>query len=530
MGLVTSRPKARKVTSSSTTMPETITIRNLTITPLELVRVERIEAHHHHKGHAARVANRITGRKLVKEPETEQPSSPSSSDEDQNPDVSSSQDISDHLIEPFEERVTTVYPPDPDRTGEQLRLTFEEPGGRGHRYTATIPAHSPKSIVLKSIGSSSGGKEFTAIYIPHHAYLSLFSSANLSSWMSQLDPSIPLSSLSIPGTHNSPTCYVALPSVRCQAVSVTDQLLNGVRFLDVRVNCPNGTTSPSSKRPDLALVHSAFPISLSGPKYLSSLLQEIYDFLDTYPSETVLMSIKREGTGRGTDQLLSKILANHYLDAWRWHTSSSIPTLGSARGKIVLVRRFHVDPSLPSDHGLGIDGSVWPDNVADGTCGSGRIRIQDYYEVKETDQLPTKIQYAQDQLERAAECVLPIPFPPNKPGSDETQQQVGSSNNHDHHHHHHHHQETPFPLFINFLSASNFFNAQLWPDRIAVKINPKMIEYLCMGHACPGKGQLRIPVGDAATGIVVTDWVGHDGDWDLIRCVVGWNARLQLKV
>ncbi|KAK4229774.1 hypothetical protein QBC38DRAFT_358858 [Podospora fimiseda] len=498
MGLVSSRPKARKLASRSTTMPETITIRNLTITSLELVRVERIEAYRHDTGH---------------------PSSPSSSDDDENNDVSPSQDISDHLIEPFQERVTTVYPPDPDRTGEQLRLTFEEPGGTGHRYTATIPARSPKSVLLKSIGPSSGGNEFTAIYIPHHAYLSLFSSANLSSWMSQLDPSIPLSSLSIPGTHNSPTCYLALPSVRCQVVSVTDQLLNGVRFLDVRVSCPNGSTSPYSKRPDLALVHSAFPISLSGPKYFSSLLQEIYDFLDAHPSETILMSIKREGTGRGTDQLLSKILTNHYLDAWRWYTSSSIPTLGEVRGKIVLVRRFLVDPSLPSDHGLGIDGSVWPDNVADGTCGSGRIRIQDYYEVKETDQLPTKIKYAQDQLERAAECVLPLPLPsPAAPGGSETPQPQSNG-----------YQETPFPLFINFLSASNFFNAQLWPDKIAVKINPKMIEYLCMGHACPGKGQLQKPVGDAATGIVVTDWVGYDGDWDLIRCIVGWNARLQLK-
>jgi 1-phosphatidylinositol phosphodiesterase len=85
------------------------------------------------------------------------------------------------------------------------------------------------------------------------------------------------------------------------------------------------------------------------------------------------------------------------------------------------------------------------------------------------------------------------------------------------------------PLFINFLSASNFFNTSCWPDRIAVKINPSMIEYLCMGHGSPGDGSSVDGVGDAATGIVVTDWVGHHGDWDLIRCIVGWNARLQLR-
>ena len=32
--------------------------------------------------------------------------------------------------------------------------------------------------------------------------------------------------------------------------------------------------------------------------------------------------------------------------------------------------------------------------------------------------------------------------------------------------------------------------------------------------------------GDCRTGIVVADWVGLDGDWDLARCVVGMNAKL----
>ena len=54
-------------------------------------------------------------------------------------------------------------------------------------------------------------------------------------WMATLRDAIPLSALSIPGTHNSPTYHVALPSVRCQAVDVRAQLDNGVRFLDVRL-------------------------------------------------------------------------------------------------------------------------------------------------------------------------------------------------------------------------------------------------------------------------------------------------------
>ncbi|KAK4156921.1 hypothetical protein C8A00DRAFT_12241 [Chaetomidium leptoderma] len=488
MGFVFSCPTA--ASASPTPLP-TLTIRNLTITPLELKLVERLDSHPH--AHLHLHSPKATPH-IKRRHEDERPSS-------------AQQDITGVTIQPFSECLTTVYTPDPTRH-EQLRLTFEDPT-TGHRYSAEIPGSSRRSIVLKSHpkDSEEETKEFTAIYMPQHAYLALFSSANLSSWMSTLDPSLPLSSLSIPGTHNSPTCHVALPSVRCQAVSVLDQLNNGVRFLDVRVSCPtfkpppDNPSSTAAPAPALSLVHSAFPISLTGPKHLSTLLTTLDTFLAAHPSETLLLSLKREGTGRGTDADLSRILHHHYYYMTtnkRWYTSPTIPTLAQCRGRIVLVRRFRLDPSVPAAEG-GIDGSVWPDNVADGTCGSGTIRIQDYYGVGSGAEIQRKVRFAQEGLERAAQGVH------------------GAA------------AACSMPLYINFLTASNFFNASCWPDRIAVKMNPSMIEYLCMGHGAPGKGPGQLDIGDAATGIVVTDWVGHRGDWDLIRCIVGWNARLQLR-
>ena len=35
--------------------------------------------------------------------------------------------------------------------------------------------------------------------------------------------------------------------------------------------------------------------------------------------------------------------------------------------------------------------------------------------------------------------------------------------------------------------------------------------------------------GDGCTGIVVCDWVGEDGDWDLVRAIVGMNSRVLMK-
>jgi 1-phosphatidylinositol phosphodiesterase len=88
---------------------------------------------------------------------------------------------------------------------------------------------------------------------------------------------------------------------------------------------------------------------------------------------------------------------------------------------------------------------------------------------------------------------------------------------------------------MNFLSASNFWRANCWPDKIAAKMNPSIIDYLCRRHnestriSDPDDGEGRKNIGDGSTGIVVCDWVGLNGDWDLVRCIVGMNAKLELK-
>ncbi|KAJ9134033.1 1-phosphatidylinositol phosphodiesterase [Pleurostoma richardsiae] len=464
-----------------------LTIRNLTVTPLELKLIERFEGTPAPKpGGLARINSTITG--LFNSTST--PTGGVVLRDDQP--VLHQQDVSGIVAGPFETRPTDIRAADPGR--EVIRLTFETPG-TDHRYAVEVPGPSPRSLVMKRLGGAP--HELTAVYIPTGAHLAVYSSANLARWMESLHDDYPLSALSIPGTHNSPTCHVALPSVRCQAVGVREQLDNGVRFLDIRVS-----VSPDGD--DLPLVHSAFPISLTGNRYFHDMLKDLYAFLDANPSEVLLMSVKREGTGRGTDQQLGKYLQRRYCAgdaARRWFTEPHIPTLGEARGKIVLIKRYIADAS---QSGWGIDAAEWPDNCADGTVGGGLIRVQDFYEVDQATNIEKKVELARAQLERAGQQLFVTP------GVN------GPSSGH-------------LPFFVNFLSASNFFNASCWPEKIAAKVNPAVIEYLCMRHAEHGKGPAQLTVGDAGTGIVVTDWVGHNGDWDLIRCIVGWNARLQLK-
>jgi 1-phosphatidylinositol phosphodiesterase len=129
--------------------------------------------------------------------------------------------------------------------------------------------------------------------------------------------------------------------------------------------------------------------------------------------------------------------------------------------------------------------------------------VQDFYEVKEAPSIQQKITYAKAQLERSGCCSF----------FDGQQHLQGGS------------KKEKDPLFVNFLSASNFWNVNTWPEKIAAEVNPAVVEHLCREHMLE-RPEGRLKKGDWSTGVVVCDWVGLGGDWDLVRCVVGMNSRL----
>lgn len=478
-----------------------LTIRNLTRTPVELKVVERFQAAQS-EANGVNMKNLTDIKGITKSfsglmSNLTNSSTPSSNEIAEKAESFSRQDVS-FGVGPFERRETDVE----TKAGEIVRLTFEVDG---MTYRVDTPTPLDRSTILTPLAPQPR-HELTAVYTANTSHLALFSSAKLESWMSRFHDHTPLSALSIPGTHNSPTHYKALPSVRCQSVSLREQLDNGVRFLDIRVQ-PDSPEDESNE--GLILVHSAFPISLTGNKYFRELVNTVNDFLDANPSETVIISVKREGVGKATDQQLSKILWKHYAnDGNRWFTENRIPTVGEVRRKIVLVRRFNLDDSLKGEHngaGVGIDAAGWPDNCADGTTNGGKIRVQDFYEVAETENIEKKVNLSTDHLARAAQTVFTLP---RAEDNHDTARDLASKQ----------------PFFVNFLSASNFWKAACWPDKIAGKVNPQVVEFLCRRHnACEGGSE----AGDGCTGIVVCDWVGHNGDWDLVRCIVGMNARLE---
>lgn len=324
-----------------------------------------------------------------------------------------------------------------------LRLTIEDAQGCQH-HIDTRPSYTQKFSSSSKSLSTPLSTTYTALFHPTkptpHLTIHANHLHNYQAWMSTIPDPTPLSAISIPGTHNSHTHYRALPSVRCQAVDIKTQLEHGIRFLDIRLQPVQATTA----RKDLYLVHGAFPISLTGPKYFSPVIQTCYDFLAAHPSEMIIVSLKKEGIGSATDEHLARILAEHYFapNAKYWHLDTKIPSIGEVRGKLVLLRRYK------SPEPVGLDATSWPSSPAHALFPAQSqsdfpmFCLQDYCDVMEPSSIKTKVQYANEHLVRAASC-----------------QYVDGVTG---------------PLYLNYLSASNFWNKGCWPEKIAGIVNRGM--------------------------------------------------------
>lgn len=182
-------------------------------------------------------------------------------------------------------------------------------------------------------------------------------------WMSALNAELLLSQVTIPGTHDAMAVHEpVLGTAKCQNLSLTDQLNAGVRFLDIRCRHIG----------DAFAIHHG---SIYQQANFDDVLNAVNAFLDAHPSEAVIMSVKEEynatGNTRSFEQTFDSYVAKN---PGKWNLGTSIPTLGEARGKITLFRRFGAGAK-------GIDASNWPDNT---TFTSGSLRVQDNYNVGST--------------------------------------------------------------------------------------------------------------------------------------------------
>jgi len=187
--------------------------------------------------------------------------------------------------------------------------------------------------------------------------LTFASSHYVSAWMSNIPDNKYLYELTIPGTHQSYARYgnnaFAAPFAICQDWTVKKQLEEGIRFFDVRFR---------PFRKGFTVHHGAIWQKKDG----EDVFREFTDFLKRNPRETLLISYKDETNGNptispepGSDDfksILTSHLYNNRYTAWvygfsRGEIHNKMPTLGQARGKMVLIDKHN-------DGGWGITSSL----------------------------------------------------------------------------------------------------------------------------------------------------------------------------
>lgn len=194
-------------------------------------------------------------------------------------------------------------------------------------------------------------------------------------WMKYVDDNKFLDELSIPGTHDSGTCSVdndtepQSSQVKCQQDYIPTQLLEGIRYFDIRLGKGN----------DPGICHGDFYLFKKDGDYLhlSDVIGYFKTFLSENPREALIMLASR-GNDEATDDSVTTAFAKVMGDnPDLFYTSSHVPTLGEVRGKIVLLRRFRLAGNSVSDHTWGLDLTEWDDKIKAHSDSTTMCLVQD---------------------------------------------------------------------------------------------------------------------------------------------------------
>ena len=196
-------------------------------------------------------------------------------------------------------------------------------------------------------------------------------------WMKYVDGNKYLDELSIPGTHDSSTCSVDNDTepqtslAKCQQDYIPTQLLEGIRYFDIRLGKNNENGDPGIDHGICYLLKKD-----GGFIHLSDVIGYFKTFLNENPSEALIMLVSR-GNDEATDDSVTTAFAN-VMDnnSDLFYTSSHVPTLNEVRGKIVLLRRFKLAGDSVDGHTWGLDLTEWDDKIK-AHSGKSMCLVQD---------------------------------------------------------------------------------------------------------------------------------------------------------
>lgn len=286
-----------------------------------------------------------------------------------------------------------------DRTNEKKDINYLAIESDGKDQDNNKICHKRKSIPweLELIGYTMENTNATVSSIDWTTYSSYVDGP---CWMKYVDDNKFLDELSIPGTHDSGTCSVdndtepQSSQVKCQQDYIPTQLLEGIRYFDIRLGKGN----------DPGICHGDFYLFKKDGYYLhlSDVIGYFKTFLSENPREALIMLASR-GNDEATDDSVTTAFAKVMADnPDLFYTASRVPTLGEVRGKIVLLRRFRLVGDSVSGHTWGLDLTEWDDKIKAHSDSTTMCLVQDargFEAAGETDDKEpycTKV-YAQDK-------------------------------------------------------------------------------------------------------------------------------------
>lgn len=250
-----------------------------------------------------------------------------------------------------------------DRTNEKKDINYLAIEKDGKDQDNNKICHKRKSIPweLELVGYSMDKTNATVSSIDWTTYSSYVDGP---CWMSHVDGSRYLDELSIPGTHDSGTCSVDNDTepqtslAKCQQDYIPTQLLEGIRYFDIRLGKNDDKGDPGIDHGICYLLKKD-----GGYMQLSNVIGYFKTFLNEHPSEALIMLVSR-GNDEATDESVTTAFAN-VMDnnSDLFYTSSHVPTLNEVRGKIVLLRRFRLAGDSVDGHTWGLDLTEWDDKI-----------------------------------------------------------------------------------------------------------------------------------------------------------------------
>ena len=201
-------------------------------------------------------------------------------------------------------------------------------------------------------------------------------------WMAKIPDSRYLNNINLPGSHNSEmvnlwnsTSMAYANYAKCQSKGVNDELEDGFRLFDLRIDGSDtyGTICHGSGEYKF-IAKDAMDDEMAMSITFSDLFINIgvKNFLDSHPTETIVMSLKVEDGDAANVVTAITNVVNAYPSYF--YTGTTIPRLKDMRGKIVILSRI---PSL----GLGIQLDL-PDKAGETITIDGvGFYAEDHYDV-----------------------------------------------------------------------------------------------------------------------------------------------------